>query len=216
MFKFIVYLLQSILIYIFFLFGKIVGLKLSRKIFAIIFSFFGPMFKSKDILSKNLEKFLNVSPNFNKDKITQEMWKNYGMVFIEYIFLNNFRRSNSHITIHGKEKFIDILKNKPVIFISGHFSNFELMSMELTKMGVKLATIYRPLNNIFLNPLMEFLRRRYVCKNQIKKGINGVRDSINFIKKNYSVALMIDQRVSEGEKINLFGHKANNYSTNNF
>ena len=55
---------------------------------------------------------------------------------------------------------------------------------------------------------MEFLRRRYVCKNQIKKGINGVRDSINFIKKNYSVALMIDQRVSEGEKINLFGHKA--------
>ena len=86
MFKFIVYLLQSILIYIFFLFGKIVGLKLSRKIFAIIFSFFGPMFKSKDILSKNLEKFLNVSPNFNKDKITQEMWKNYGMVLLNTYF----------------------------------------------------------------------------------------------------------------------------------
>ena len=51
---------------------------------------------------------------------------------------------------------------------------------------------------------MEFLRKRYICKNQIKKGIAGVRDAINFINDGYSIALMIDQRVSEGEKINLF------------
>ena len=140
------------------------------------------------------------------------MWKNYGKIFAEYVFMKKFRTSSKFakkIIIENPDKLEKIkIQNKPVIFISGHFSNFELMSMELTKMGVKLATIYRPLNNIFLNPLMEFLRRRYVCKNQIKKGINGVRDSINFIKKNYSVALMIDQRVSEGEKINLFGHRA--------
>ena len=55
---------------------------------------------------------------------------------------------------------------------------------------------------------MEFLRRRFVCKNQIKKGINGVRDAINYIKQDYSIALMIDQRVSEGEKINFFGKPA--------
>ena len=47
---------------------------------------------------------------------------------------------------------------------------------------------------------MEFVRRKYVCENQIKKGINGVREAIEFIKKNYSIALMIDQRVSEGKK----------------
>ena len=45
------------------------------------------------------------------------------------------------------------------------------MSMEITKKNLKLATIYRPFNNIFLNPLMEYLRKKYVCKNQIKKGI---------------------------------------------
>ena len=43
---------------------------------------------------------------------------------------------------------------------------------------------------------MEYLRKKYVCKNQIKKGINGVREAIEFIKKDYSIALMIDQRVS--------------------
>ena len=78
------------------------------------------------------------------------------------------------------------------------------MSMEITKKNIPLATIYRPLNNIFLNPFMEYLRKKYICKNQIKKGIKGVKKTIEYINNNNSIALMIDQRVSEGEKINFF------------
>ena len=137
------------------------------------------------------------------------MWSNYGMTFIEYIFLDYLKKNNSHIFIEGEEYLSALIKkNKPVIFVSGHFANFELMSMEISKRDIPLATIYRPLNNIFLNPLMEYLRKKFVCRNQIKKGINGVRDAINFIKKKYCIALMIDQRVSEGEKINFFGEPA--------
>jgi KDO2-lipid IV(A) lauroyltransferase len=80
--------------------------------------------------------------------------------------------------------------------------------MEITKRKIKLATIYRPLNNIFLNPLMEYLRKKYICKNQIQKGINGVRETIKYINNNYSIALMIDQRLGEGEKIEFFGKPA--------
>ncbi len=80
--------------------------------------------------------------------------------------------------------------------------------MEITKNEIKLATIYRPLNNYFLNPFMEYLRKKYICKHQIKKGIKGVREAIEFIKKNYSIALMIDQRVSEGERIDFFNQPA--------
>ena len=107
-----------------------------------------------------------------------------------------------------KTNLSTINNKKPVIFVSGHFANFELMSMEITKKNIKLATIYRPLNNIFLNPLMEYLRKKFVCKNQIKKGISGVRDAIEYIKNNHSIALMIDQRVSEGEKLNFFNNAA--------
>ena len=137
------------------------------------------------------------------------MWKNYGMTFIEYIFLKDFRNSSTHIKIEGQNNIDQIKKRgKPVIFVSGHFSNYELMSMEITKKEIKLATIYRPLNNYFLNPFMEYLRRKFVCQNQIKKGIKGVREAIEYIKKDHSIALMIDQRVSEGEKINFFGKPA--------
>ena len=209
MIKIFNYFLQSILIYLFYLIGLILGLKNSRKIFANFFLIIGPIFKSKNIVQNNLQIFSHKVPNLDEKKITKNMWKNYGMTFIEYIFLKQFREKNEHITIIGEKNLLEIKQQKkPVIFVSGHFANFELMSMEITKRNIPLATIYRPLNNIFLNPLMEYLRKKYVCQNQIKKGINGVRDAIGYIKKNYSIALMIDQRVSEGEKINFFGKPA--------
>ncbi len=209
MIKIFNYFFQALFIYFFFIIGKIIGLNLSRKLFSFIFLKFAPFFKSRKVLEFNLK-------NLNKDislelktKIINSMWKNYGMTFIEYIYLDYFKKNNSHTIIEGEKNLNDVLFNeKPVIFVSGHFANFELMSMEITKKEIKLATIYRPLNNIFLNPFMEYLRKKYICKNQIKKGIRGVKNSIEYIKKGYSIALMIDQRVSEGEKVNFFGKPA--------
>ena len=203
--KFFKYFFQAIIVYLFFIIGKLIGLKLSRIIFSTIFELVAPAFKSKKIIDKNLSIFASEVPNIDKNQIISEMWKNYGMTFIEYMFLNTFRKNSSHIEIKGDENLnVAISKKKPLIFVSGHFANFELMSMEITKRNIKLATIYRPLNNIFLNPFMEILRKKFICKNQIKKGLNGVRDAIEYIKNDFSIALMIDQRVSEGEKINFY------------
>ena len=208
MIKLFYHFFQSILIYIFFFIGWLLGLKLSRKLFALIFLVIGPMFKSQKVINKNLENYSNYA-KVNKKEIINSMWRNYGMTFIEYIYLGKFLKNNNHVKVIGEEYLNKALEdNKPVIFISGHFANYELMSMEIVKRQIKLATIYRPLNNIFLNPFMEFLRKKYVCPNQIKKGINGVRQTIEYLKKNYSIALMIDQRVSEGDKIIFFGEKA--------
>ena len=80
--------------------------------------------------------------------------------------------------------------------------------MEITRKKIDLATIYRPLNNFFLNPFMEYLRKKYVCKHQIKKGLPGVKEAIEYIKNRYSIALMIDQRVSEGERVKFFNSNA--------
>mgnify|MGYP001475755213 FL=1 len=209
MIKIINYFFQSFIIYFFFFIGRILGLNLSRVLFGKLFTILGPLFKSNNIIEKNLSIFSSDMSQIEKKEIINKMWKNYGMTFIEYIFLNYFKKEKSHVSIKNEKILLDILsKKKPVIFISGHFANFELMSMEITKRNVPLGAIYRPLNNIFLNPFMEFLRKKYVCKNQIKKGINGVRNSIELIKNKHSIALMIDQRVSEGEKINFFDKPA--------
>ena len=209
MIKIIKYLSEAFFIYSFFLISRLIGLTLSRTLFSFIFRKIGPIIKSDKIINSNLLKFSKNLSDREREKIKTSMWSNYGMTFVEYIFLNKFRKEDLHINIDGKKILDQIFINKkPVIFVSGHFANFELMSMEITKKKIKLATIYRPLNNIFLNPFMEHLRKKYICKNQIKKGRSGVKEAIKFINNQHSIALMLDQRVSEGEKIKFFNENA--------
>ena len=209
MIKPIKYVFEAFFVYLFFLIAKLIGLSLSRKIFSFIFKKIGPIIRSNDTINKNLLKFSKDITDQERKEIISSMWSNYGMTFIEYIFLDHFRKGKSHIEIEGEKTLEKILiDNKPVVFISGHFGNFELMSMEITKRKINLATIYRPLNNFFLNPFMEYLRKKYICKNQIKKGRGGVKESIEYIKNHHSVALMIDQRVTEGQKIKFFDEES--------
>ena len=72
------------------------------------------------------------------------------------------------------------------------------MAMQLEKSGINLAAIYRPLNNKYLNNTMEHIRKKYICKKQIKKGRSGSRELIKNFNDGSSIALMIDQRVREG------------------
>ena len=205
------YFFQFIIIILLFLLFKILGLNLSSYLGGKLFEFFGPFFRSKKIIYSNINKaFTNISEVKIKN-ITRKMWNNYGRVFAEYMFIKKFRTEyfDSNISINGKEILNKIKsENKPVIFISGHFANFELMAMVLEKSGIKLTAIYRPLNNKYLNILMENIRKKYICKHQIKKGVSGLREIIKLNKLGFSTALMIDQRVSEGIRSNFFNHRA--------
>ena len=209
--KYIKYFFQFLFVIIFFTFFKILGFKSSSKIGGKLFEIIGPLFRSKKLIHSNIKKAIPNINLANLDRITKLMWNNYGRIFAEYIFIKDFRKNkiNSKIEIEGQE-ILDEIKNldKPVIFISGHFSNFELMAMQIEKTGINLAAIYRPLNNIFLNKIMEKIRKNFICKNQIKKGIGGMKKLINLKKNNCSTAIMIDQRVSEGIKSNFFNQDA--------
>ena len=209
--KLIKYFFQFLFIIFFFSLFKIFGFKISSKIGGKLFEIIGPIFRSKKLIHTNIKKAFPKNNSVEIKKLTKLMWNNYGRVFAEYMFIKDFRfeKIDSKIEIIGQEILDEIKKsNKPVVFISGHFSNFELMAMHIEKAGIELSAIYRPLNNIFLNRIMEKIRKKYICKNQIKKGIAGTRELIKFQRNNYSIALMIDQRVSEGEKVNFFNQEA--------
>lgn len=209
--KYIKYFIQFLFAILSFLIFKILGPSLSSKLSGKIFKLIGPFFRPKDIVHSNIKRGIPKISSENLDKITNLMWSNYGNVFAEFMFLKNFRygKLSSKIQVDGQDILDEIKKsNKQVIFISGHFCNFELMAMYLEKTGINLATIYRPLNNFFLNGFMERIRTKYICKYQIKKGIGGLKKLINLKKKNFSTALMIDQRVSEGILSNFFNQEA--------
>ena len=201
-------------IFIFFLFAifKLLGLKYSTILSGKIFTFIGPIFRSEDISHSNLSKAFPRLNYLQKKLILIKMWFNYGRILSEYMFIKSFRKVNkfsNRIIVENQNELEKIKKeSKPVIFISGHFNNFELMAMHIEKSGIDLATIYRPLNNKFLNIIMEKIRKKYICKKQIKKGISGTKELLKNFKNGTSIALMIDQRVSEGIKCELFNEKA--------
>ena len=210
--KQIKYLIEFIIIIFLFIIIKLFGLKISQFIFSFIFKIVGPLFRSKKISHNNLSLAL---PNINKserDKIINNMWVNYGKIFSEYMFIKKFRFNSEFskkIIIDNQEELEKIKsQKKAVIFISGHFNNFELMAMHLEKSDINLATVYRPLNNKFLNPIMERIREKYICKKQIRKGISGTKELLREFKNGTSIALMIDQRVSEGIKSVFFEKEA--------
>ena len=209
--KKIKYFFEFLIISSLFIVYKFLGLKISSHFSGKLFETFGPIFRSKNLIKTNIQRAI---PKINSSKIksiTKDMWNNYGRTLSEYMFLKGFRNDQfrSNINITGKEILQKIkLEKTPVIFVSGHFSNFELMAMEIEKSGLNLSAIYRPLNNIFLNILMERIRKKYICKNQIKKGTSGVRELLRLYKKGYSIALMIDQRVSQGIKSKFFNEEA--------
>ena len=210
--KIIRYFLEFILVIFFFLVFKIIGLKLSSDLGEIIGKYFGPLFRKRTIAKKNI---LIAFPNFNEKSINEmidRMWKNIGRIFGEYIHINKFS-----IIDNSKKKIVftnrddaEILKknNKPIVFFSGHFANFELMAKCLQELGFNIGAIYRPLNNIFLNPIMEFIRKKYICPIQIEKGSNGTKKLIKHISNNNPLALMVDQRLSSSIRVPFFDQPA--------
>ena len=205
--KKIKYFVEFLFIKLFFFIFKIIGYKNASNLGDKIGSMFGPLFRSKNITKKNIKNSL---PNINEEEtrtLIRKMWGNYGRIFSEYMYIEKFRlkKLEKYLNIKGIKTLEKIKKDgKPVVFVSGHFNNFELMAMQLELSGIELSVVYRPLNNIFLNKTMENLRKNFICKNQIKKGLGGVREIIKAFANNNSVALMIDQRVSEGKKSLLF------------
>ena len=209
--KSIKYFVQFLIISILFLIFKILGLNLASYLSGKIVSFVGPYFRSKELIKSNILKALPNLKHSEIKKISSQMWNNYGRILAEYVFIKNFRKFKlkNNIEIKGQEILERIKKtNEPVIFVSGHFNNFELMAMQIEMSDINLAAVYRPLNNKFLNYIMEKIRKKYICKNQIKKGISGTKQLLSFFKKKTSIALMIDQRVSQGIKSRFFEHKA--------
>ena len=210
--KIIKYFFEFIIVISLFCIFKIIGLKNASNLGSIIVRSIGPLFRSKNIIKKNIKTALGEMDEKKETLIINSMWSNIGRTFAEYVFLKDFKfnRTNfDHMKISGANHLDEIKKNNdPVIFYSGHFANFELMAMELNKSGIKCAAIYRPLNNFFLNPLMEYIRMKYICPNQIPKGRMGMREIIAKVKDGYSIALMVDQRVSEGPRTLFFNKLA--------
>ena len=206
--KTIRYFLEAILGFIFLLFTKILGLRLSRNIMSLILSLVGPRLKITKRAKDNLKIAFPDMSNSEKKIIISNMWKNIGMVLTEFFHLTKIaKEKKSRIEVVGE----DIAKKYEgvgAIFVSGHFANWEIIPLILKDYRREVAGIYRHSNNFFVNKWVVKQRINNTTPNQIKKGSSGARQMLSLLKRNGTIAMLVDQKLSSGVAANFFGTKS--------
>ncbi|MSP94178.1 MAG: lauroyl acyltransferase [Alphaproteobacteria bacterium] len=140
--------------------------------------------------------------------ILDGMWDNLGRVMGEYAHLDNIHWAGAspRIEMEGHEHYEAAkARGKGIIFISGHFANWETMPIAARERGIQGGQVYRPTNNPYVNRWLYKLRTRNGLPEMISKGAAGTRRIFTILRKSDSILMMVDQRASEGIPAPFFG-----------
>ncbi|KAB7739822.1 lauroyl acyltransferase [Parvibaculum sedimenti] len=142
------------------------------------------------------------------ERIVVGMWDNLGRTAFEYAHLDKFSRPEERhrVEVVGIEGLLAYAATgKGGMLVSGHFANWELMPLVMRLEGLDGGGVYRAANNPYVNDWMVTMRRELIVPEQIAKGPKGARLLIQAIRDKRFVAMLIDQRLTEGIEAKLFG-----------
>jgi len=145
------------------------------------------------------------------EQILREMWDNLGRTIAEYAHLDkmSIKGPNPRIVLAGLEHAdVALASGKPVIFISGHFANWEVIQFAAAQYGVEGGAVYRPVNNPFVDHWMVRQRMRNGTPEQIAKGAQGTRRIFTLLRGGKAIFLLVDQKTNEGVAAPFFGRDA--------
>ncbi|MGH6992000.1 MAG: lysophospholipid acyltransferase family protein [Caulobacteraceae bacterium] len=141
-----------------------------------------------------------------KDKVLKEQWANFGRYLAEFPILDRLTEAAGRVQVVGAERLAEIAKGGlPVVFISGHFSNLEVMAAVILAAGIECDITYRAANNPLIDARIRKSRLRYGVRLFAPKGEDGARELLEALKSGRSVAMMNDQKYDAGVAAPFFG-----------
>jgi KDO2-lipid IV(A) lauroyltransferase len=173
---------------------------------AWLFGWLGPKTGTEKIVRANMAiAFPQASPG-EIDALAKESWRHLGRWFAEFPILDRIIADPSRVEVVGAERLAKIAAGEgPVVFISGHFSSFEIMPAVIIHAGVDCQITYRATNNPHVDARIRASRFRYGVRLFAPKGGDGARALMRALTRGESVALMNDQKFNGGIASPLFG-----------
>lgn len=197
------------------LFGAVSGLARrvpldsASKFGAWLFRRLGPLSPAHRVAERNLRLVFPDSTDAEINHLLRAQWAELGRTAAEYTVLDRIVAEPGRLEIEGADRLADIATGGgPVVFISGHFSNFELMPAAIIKAGVDCQITYRAMNNPIVDRMVRENRFRYGVRLFAPKGLEGARELMRGLGRGESVALMNDQKFNGGIAAPLFGQTA--------
>jgi len=173
---------------------------------AWFFRTFGPLTSAHRVARINLRIVFPDAPEAEIARLLDAQWGETGRWVAEFPMLDRIVGDPSRIEVEGAERLAAIAAGEgPVVFISGHFSCFEMMAAVILHAGIVCQITYRALNNPFVDERIRENRWRYGVRLFAPKGTQGARDLLRALARGESVALMNDQKFNSGVASPLFG-----------
>ena len=170
---------------------------------------FGPLSSAHKTVSRNLKVAFPHLSEAARRKLIRDQWENTGRVFAEFPIMDRLTPASGRIEIVNGERLDAIREGgKPVVFVSGHLSNWEIMPATIVRHGIVCEITYRAANNPWVDRRIRDSRARYGVKLFAPKGGDGARELLEGMQKGASVALMNDQKFNRGIAVPFFGHLA--------
>ena len=169
----------------------------------------GPLTGSHKVVLRNLQLAFPEMPEADRAKLARDQWDNLGRSTFELPWMDELQPSRGRVELVNGERLEAIRKSgKPVVFISGHFANWEVMPCTIVDAGVVCQMTYRAANNPYVDKLIRDARARYGVRLFAPKGSDGSRELLEAMKRGESVALMNDQKFNGGVAAPFMGQPA--------
>ncbi len=170
---------------------------------------FGPMTPVQKTVWRNLQLAFPDMDDAARKRLSDIHWENTGRSFFELPVMYKVLKDPSRVEIEGMERLYAIRDSgKPVIFVSGHISNWEVMNVAIIQSGVPYMITYRSLNNPYVNKRLKEWRFAYGVRSFAPKGSDGAKELLIALNDGQSVGLMNDQKFNRGVPTPFFGHVA--------
>lgn len=169
----------------------------------------GPLSGSHKIARRNLLIAFPDQDEAWRNRILTEQWENLGRSFAEFTLMDRIRPSTGRVELVNGERLAEIARTMtPVVFVSGHLSNWEVMPAAIVDAGVVCQMTYRAANNPYVDDRIKKSRARYGVRLFAPKGGEGARELLDAMERGESVALMNDQKFNGGVAAPFFGKLA--------
>lgn len=170
---------------------------------------FGPMSGAHKVAERNFKLAFPEKDAAWRAAMLVEQWDGLGRSFAEFPLMDKILPSTGRVEVVNKERLAEIAGNKmPVVFVSGHLSNWEVMPAAIVDSGVACEMTYRAANNPYVDKRIRDSRFRYGVRLFAPKGGDGSREMLRGMMEGRSVALMNDQKFNGGVAAPFFGHDA--------
>lgn len=167
----------------------------------------GPLSGAHKVAVRNLKLAFPDKDEAWRAAMLKAQWDGLGRTFAEFPLMDRILPSTGRVEVVNQERLFQIAADKvPVVFVSGHLSNWEVMPAAIVDSGVVCEMTYRAANNPYVDERIKASRFRYGVRLFAPKGGDGARELLEGMKQGRSVALMNDQKFNTGVEGLFFGH----------